>query len=170
MNGEIIHTLADVDRVAVRADGWMVENGCRLLDITVHWIDARLTPCELVLAVHELCGKHGRESMAEILVKVLEEYALDSKLCAVTTDNTSSNKRMMAILGRRLCGRSIRFSAMRHVPCVAHILNYVVQTALKSFSIPTTAPIVKEESDIGMTPVMYDSESHVEEGEEYISL
>ncbi|XP_078434996.1 putative transcriptional regulator tpeD [Wolffia australiana] len=151
MKAEIIHILADVDRVAITVDGWTAENGCGLLGITVHWIDARWTYRELVLAVRELCEMHDGEFMAEILAEVLEEYGLDTKVCAVTTDNASSNKRMMAILGRRMRGMSTGFSARRHVPCVAHIVKIVVQAALKSFSIPTAAPIVEEESDVGKT-------------------
>ncbi|XP_078438607.1 putative transcriptional regulator tpeD [Wolffia australiana] len=107
MKAEITCILADVDRVAIRADGWTVENGLGLFGIIVLWIDARWMYRELVLVVHKLCGMHEGESMAEILAEVLEEYGLDTKLCAVTTDNASSNKRSMAILGRRLHGGSI---------------------------------------------------------------
>ncbi|XP_078447635.1 putative transcriptional regulator tpeD [Wolffia australiana] len=170
MKAKIIRILEDINRVAITVDGWTTENGCGLLGVTVHWIDARWTYRELVLAVRELYEMHDAESMAEILAKVLEEYGLDTKLCAITTDNASSNKRMMAILGRRVCGRSTGFSVRRHVPCVTHIVNIVVQAALKSFSIPTTTPIVEEESDVGRTANMYDSGSDMEEGEEDISL
>lgn len=84
MKADIIHTLSNVDRVSVTTDAWTAENGCGLLGVTVHWIDDRWTYRESVLAVRELCGKHDGASMAEILVDVLEEFGLDSK---VNNDN-----------------------------------------------------------------------------------
>ncbi|XP_078436643.1 putative transcriptional regulator tpeD [Wolffia australiana] len=111
MKAEIIRILADADRVAITADAQTTENGCRLLGITIIWTDARWTYRELVLGIRELCGMHDDESMAQVVAEVLEEYGLDTMLRVVTSDNASSNKRMMAILGRRLRGRNTGFSA-----------------------------------------------------------
>lgn len=80
----------------------------------------------------------------------------------MTTDNASSNKKMMAIVGRKLRHRNEGFSARRHVPCVSHIVNIVVQAALKNFAIPSATPISEEESDVCMTADQYDSESQSE--------
>jgi len=77
----------------------------------------------------------------------------------MTIDNVSSNKKMLAIVGRKLRHRNEGFSARRHVPYVSHIVNIVVQAMLKNFAIPTPRPIGEEESDICMTADLYDSES-----------
>ena len=54
-------------------------NGCGLLGVTTHWIDATWEYRERVLAFRELSGKHDGESMTSILLKIIEEFKLQGK-------------------------------------------------------------------------------------------
>ena len=66
--------------VTLTADAWTGENGCGLLGVTAHWIDAAWEYRECVLGVRELTGKHDDESTASILLEIIEEFKLQAKV------------------------------------------------------------------------------------------
>ncbi|XP_078436367.1 putative transcriptional regulator tpeD [Wolffia australiana] len=121
-------------RVSLTVDAWTAENGTGLLGITIHWVDDTWTYRERVLAIREIV------------------------VYAVTTDNATTNTRMLAFDGKKVEERNQTFTARRHIPCVAHILNIVVQTALKSFGIPSAQGVEPEEGDVARTADQYDSD------------
>ncbi|XP_078435011.1 putative transcriptional regulator tpeD [Wolffia australiana] len=86
---------------------------------------------------------------------------------AVTTDNATANKKMLALLARKVRSVNPTFTARRHIPCVAHILNIVVQAALKSFNIPSVQSVEPEEGDVMMSADQYDSDQDNELGDVY---
>ena len=81
----------------------------------------------------------------------------------MTTDNASNNKKMIAIRAKKLKRDNKNFTAKRHIPCFAHILNLVVQSAIKSFHIPYASQLVEEEGDEQLMAFDYASNIDVEE-------
>ena len=81
----------------------------------------------------------------------------------MTTDNASSNKKMIAMMAKKLQRDNKNFAAKRRIPCFAHILNLVVQSAIKSFDIPSTSHLMEEEGDEQLTAFDYASDMDVEE-------
>ena len=69
-----------VHHVTLTADAWTTKNGCGLLGVTTHWIDATWEYRECVLAVRELVRKHDGESMASILLEIIEEFNFQAKV------------------------------------------------------------------------------------------
>ena len=69
-----------VHHVTLTTDALKAENGCGLLGVTTHWIDATGEYHEYVLAIWELARKHDDESMASILLKIIEEFKLQAKV------------------------------------------------------------------------------------------
>ncbi|XP_078446415.1 putative transcriptional regulator tpeD [Wolffia australiana] len=147
-----------VARVSLTVDAWTTDNGTGLLGITVHWVDDTWTYRERVLAIREIFDKHDAGNMASIVLQALDELCLRTKVYAVTTDNAMANKKMLALLAWKVRSVNPTFTARRHVPCVAHILNIVVQAALKSFNIPSAQSVEPEEGDVMMTAEQYDSD------------
>ena len=80
MKEMIAMRFTSVHHVTLTADAWTTENGCGLLGVTMHWIDATWEYRECVLAVQELAGKHDGESMASILLEIIEEFKLQAKV------------------------------------------------------------------------------------------
>ena len=69
-----------VRHVMLTEDAWSAENGCGLLGVTSHWIDATWEYHECVLAIRELVEKHDGKSMASILLKIMDEFKLHAKV------------------------------------------------------------------------------------------
>ena len=52
-------------------------------------------------------------------------------MCAITADNASNSKTMAASLEKLLKGSRLRLTKNYLTPCMAHVLNLVVQCSLK---------------------------------------
>ncbi|XP_078443709.1 putative transcriptional regulator tpeD [Wolffia australiana] len=155
----------NVDRVSLTVDAWTIENSTVLLGITVHWVDDKWVYRERVLALREIVGKHDGESMASIILQALEEFCLQPKVYVVTTDNDTANKKMLALMARKIKNVNPTFSTRRHVPCVAHIMNIVIQAVIESFGIPSTQAVELEEGDETRTVNHYDNDQDNELGD-----
>ena len=81
----------------------------------------------------------------------------------MTTDNASNNKKMIPMMTKKLKRENKNFTAKTHIPCFAHILNLVVQSAIKSFDIPSASQLMEEEGDEQLTASDYASDMDVEE-------
>ena len=74
------------------------------------------------------------------MLEVLAEFNLSAKVCAVTMDNALNNSTMMAILDRELWPVNPHFSAKRHVLCMAHVINLVMQAGLNALNVVEDKP------------------------------
>ena len=52
-------------------------------------------------------------------------FKIFKQVFAVTTDNASNNKTMVASLEKMINGNGSMFTKQNHVPCMAHVLNLV---------------------------------------------
>ena len=91
--------------------------------------------CECVLGIRQLEGSHIGECLSAVVLEVLAEFNLSAKVCAITTDNASNNSTMMTILERELRPVNPHFSAKRHVLCMAHVINLVMQARLNALNV-----------------------------------
>ena len=96
--------------------------------------------CECVLGIRQLEGSHTRECLSIALLEVLPEFNLSAKVCAITTDNASNNSTMMTILEGELRPGNPHFSAKRHVLCMAHVINLVMQAGLNALNVVEDKP------------------------------
>ena len=62
-----------------------------------------------------------------------------------------------------VCVFSTTFVAKQHLPCVAHILNLIVQSTIKSFVIPYATLLMEEECNKQLTTSNYVNDMDVEE-------
>ena len=84
MKETISKGITSVYHVTLTADAWTTENGCGLLGVTAHLIDATWEYHECVLAIHELVEKHDNKIMASILLEVIDEFKLQARVSIFT--------------------------------------------------------------------------------------
>ena len=75
--------------------------------------------------------------MASVVFDTLEEFDIKEKFYCVTTDSAKNNLKMVKVLSRLLLERcNIEWGwETNHIPCLAHIINLVVQKFLKTLAI-----------------------------------
>jgi hypothetical protein len=75
--------------------------------------------------------------MASVVFDTLEEFDIKEKFYCVTTDSAKNNLKMVKVLSRLLLERcNIEWdSETNHIPCLAHVINLVVQKFLKTLAI-----------------------------------
>jgi hAT family C-terminal dimerisation region len=103
--------------------------------ITVHWIDDDWNLRQALLDFVEFRSPHTGKRMADLVFDTLQYYGLVDKLFCVTTDNASNNGTMAKFLSEGLRRLGVFWDhETRHVPCLAHIINLVVQAFLVSLN------------------------------------
>ncbi|XP_078445036.1 putative transcriptional regulator tpeD [Wolffia australiana] len=128
---KLVEMFAGIHSVSLTVDAWTSGNNLYFLGVTAHWIDSDWKLCDLLLAIRRIRGSHCGTNLVKLIVEVAYEYGIESKLCAITTDNASNNKTMMALIVTQLRSVNPDFTMDRHVPCIAHALNLVVQAGLR---------------------------------------
>ena len=90
----------------------------------------------LLLAFEILEDHHTGCNLATIVFDVLDEYDLCDKLFCITSDNASNNSTMVEQLQNHLEQRDIDWDPeVHHIPCLAHIINLVVQAFLQKLQV-----------------------------------
>jgi hypothetical protein len=101
--------------------------------VTIHFIDEHFNLQQELLGFVPLTGEHTGAYMAEIVYDLLEEYGIKEKLFCITTDNASNNITLVKELSKLLAKDGISWDwKTHHIPCLAHIINLVVQKFLKT--------------------------------------
>src|SRR5204862_6905794 len=99
--------------------------------VTIHFIDEKFRLQQELLGFVPLTGSHTGEYMAEVIYDLIEEYGIKEKFFCITTDNASNNIAMVKELSKVLEHDNISWDyKTNHIPCLAHIINLVVQKFL----------------------------------------
>ena len=96
--------------------------------------------CECVLGIRQLEGSHTRECLSAVVLEVLAEFNLSTKVCAITTNNASNNSTMITILEQELRQVNPHFSPKRHFLCMAHVINLVMQAGFNALNVVEDKP------------------------------
>ena len=105
--------------ICLTTDGWTSLKNESYVAVTAHFIDNDCCLKSYLLASFKFNGKHTSENIANELKRMTEEWGIQDKIVACTTDNAANMV------------RAIQLCNWRHVPCFAHSLNLVVQTSLE---------------------------------------
>ena len=74
---------------------------------------------------------HDKYSLSKVFLECFSDWNIDSKLSAITVDNSSNNDDIMKLVSDKLQASSLILGEkLLHVCCVAYILNLVVQEGL----------------------------------------
>jgi hAT family C-terminal dimerisation region/Domain of unknown function (DUF4413) len=131
--------------VALSLDLWTSENQLSILGVMGHWLTADFEKKEKLLEFMEIEGVHSGENLSEVLVMMLEELGIASKLLTITGDNAGNNGTLCEFLQTSLLKKYddedhefrmkplMRFHGRgSFIPCLAHVINLVCKEFLSS--------------------------------------
>ncbi|OXV05588.1 hypothetical protein Egran_06644 [Elaphomyces granulatus] len=128
--------------VALSLDGWSSKNDVSILAIIGHWLSEDFIYKEAVLEFAEIEGAKTGENMGGMVLDLLQELNIETKLLSITGDNASNNETLVDTVENGLRDRfslpdneidTPRFQGRASfVRCLAHILNLIVKKLLET--------------------------------------
>ena len=85
-------------KIHFTVDLWTSSNSKALLGMISHYFADNRDLCQSVLALRELDGQHTGENQSQLIMKVIEEYGIASKVGYFMMDNAENNETMMRSL------------------------------------------------------------------------
>ncbi len=101
---QLIEDLAiSCQTIAFSLDGWTSNNDVSILAIIGHWLTENFEYKEALLEFIEIEGPKSGENIGGIVLDLLCELDIESKLLSITGDSVSNNKSLMSEVEVRLC-------------------------------------------------------------------
>ena len=119
-------------RVSLTADMWTSNQRLGYLCITCHFIDKTWKMQKRILRFCMMETPHSGFRMYNVMLKALQYWNIEDKICSITLDNASVNGSMMDSLKDNLMKKNMLTceGKLFHIRCAAHVLNLVVQDGL----------------------------------------
>ena len=107
-------------KLSITLDAWSSSTRIPFLGITRHYIDKDTWQFRSVLLGFErLRGSYTAESLSRVCLSVLERFHLTNSIRAITTDNASTNTKMLRLMEKSLSGFQAKEN---HIRCTEHML------------------------------------------------
>lgn len=114
--------------IHLTVDVWTSCNGLGLFGVIAHFIDEDGNLQELALGIKELEGSHTGSNIAHVLLAILDDYGITSKLGYLQMDNATNNDTLIRELAE-LLPQEYDPDHYR-IRCYGHISNLTLQALL----------------------------------------
>lgn len=119
---------SSVSRITLSFDLWTSPNGLAILGVVGHFINHDGKRRQVLLGLREVIGEHSGENMAAILLAIIREYDLQSKIGFFMADNAESNDTAIHAVLKVLYPQLTKRQRNRHrLRCFGHIVNLIAQ-------------------------------------------
>ncbi|MBW0467949.1 hypothetical protein O181_007664 [Austropuccinia psidii MF-1] len=112
--------------------------------VTCHYLDETFHHTTLLLGLTEINGDHSGTSLSKLLLGIINQYDLESKIICITMDNASVNQKMCSKM-RDLCPAFI--ASKQWLGCIAHTIHPAAQDGLKALAIGSPNSTQKTSED-----------------------
>jgi hypothetical protein len=102
--------------IALLLDGWMSKNDISILAVIGYWLTEDFVYKERVLEFAEIEGPKSGENIAGIVLELLQELDIESKVITITSDNASNNETMIDAIDSSLLERFPRSNNLSNMP------------------------------------------------------
>ncbi|PVH70960.1 hypothetical protein DL98DRAFT_577629 [Cadophora sp. DSE1049] len=110
--------------------------------------------------MRDLAEKHLEVYMNKVLLEALKDFNIEYNIISITRDNASSNDTLITAFIKHYTKEAIKFQG--DTPCIAYMLNLVVQDILKS--------LIKKDYDTSYVNDIYNVENNKEDHEINFSI
>lgn len=114
----IERVLAQAEYIALTTDSWTSASHEQYVAVTAHFLDDETSIQSYMLECIPDVQRHTAQNLANLIKAVCVDWKIEDKIIAVTADNAANIQNAINLL------------KWRSVPCFAHTLNLVVQSAL----------------------------------------
>jgi len=112
---EVRAKLSQAEFVTLTTDGWTSITTDGYIAVTAHFINDAWEMKSCLLECCKYSERHTAENLKDELKRVVADWGLTGKVCAIVTDNAAN------------VTSAVRLTGWRHLPCFAHTLNLIVQ-------------------------------------------
>ncbi|XP_064475382.1 E3 SUMO-protein ligase ZBED1-like [Ornithodoros turicata] len=119
---QVKNELTGISSICLTTDGWTSLSNQSYIAVTAHFIDTDGVLRARLLDCFAWQDRHTAENIAAELRRVVVEWEIQEKVCAVVSDNATNITAAIRLLG------------WKHFPCFAHTLNLIVQAGVKEIS------------------------------------
>ena len=112
--------------ITISFDNWTADNGLDFLGVTAHYLDASLCPRAILLGLRDTRGSHSGGSIAEEVLRVINDFDIAEKVEYFMADNATANDRAIRVLSGSL-DIDPEHDRLR---CGAHVINLVAKAVL----------------------------------------
>jgi hypothetical protein len=138
---EILHAAPGL--VHITADGWTAPNDIPLLGVVGHFVNENGWVDHIILGLREIEGLHTGENLCSVLIQILAEYKIWTKVGYFVMDNAANNDTMLGAFTRHLETLGILFNpTTRRLRCTGHIINL----AVKAFLFGNSTEAIRDET------------------------
>lgn len=93
------------------------------MSLTAHFIDNNWELHSILLHCFKFSERHTSENLKLEIIRILTEWEILEKVHTIVTDNAYN------------ITNAIRLTEWNHLPCLAHTVNLIVQSALRKLKI-----------------------------------
>ena len=125
-------------------DLWTSPNYFAIIAIVAHYIDRDGARQTKLLALRQLKGEHSGVNIAQVVLNVVSEYKIGSRIGYFVLDNASSNDTAVDLILRTLYPQMTeRQRKRRRLRCLGHVVNLAAQAFLLGKTADTTLEELK---------------------------
>jgi hypothetical protein len=128
--------------IYISFDLWTSPNSLSIIGIIAYYLDKDLVNRSTLIGIRKVKGAHSGENIAEVIIPVLVEIRIVSRLGYFIGDNAGPNDIYWPVICRKL-RPDIKEPNNRRVRCLKHILNL----AAKAFLFSKDADAFKEDTN-----------------------
>uniref|UniRef100_A0A0B7BIP8 BED-type domain-containing protein n=1 Tax=Arion vulgaris TaxID=1028688 RepID=A0A0B7BIP8_9EUPU len=112
--------LSKAEFVTLTMDGWTPNATEGYIAVTAHYISETWEMCSFLLECIRYDDEQTSESLAMELMRIVTDWGITNKLCAIVTDSTAN------------IFAAVRLTGWMHLPCFAHSINLIVQSGINT--------------------------------------
>jgi hypothetical protein len=117
--------------VHISEDGWTAPNDLPLLGVVGHFVNENGSVDHIILGLREIEGTHTGENLCTVLLQILSEYNIWTKIRYFVMDNATNNDTMLDAFTEHAETLGIPFNPDTHrLRCTGHVINLAVKAFL----------------------------------------